>query len=62
MQVTKDWIKIRYCELCFREPKDNEKFTYIEISDNDYRPRVTLVACDKCLKALKVLMFGEVEQ
>lgn len=56
MTITKDWVKMRYCELCFTEPKNDEKFTYIKILDNDYRPRATLVVCDKCLNFLRKIL------
>lgn len=55
-RIEKQWVKIRYCELCFTEPKDNETFTYIKISDNDNRPRTTMVVCDRCLESLRNLI------
>lgn len=56
MQIEKDRIALRYCQSCFKEPKDKEKFTYIKVSNEDNRPIISVVLCDDCLRMLQNLI------
>lgn len=56
MQIEKNFVKIRSCELCYAEPKDKETFEFITVRDIDGRTRFSIVLCERCKKAIKTLL------